>query len=119
MNREELISGMKAAAKQTLHKVTLQGIGDVYTRELTVAEVETEKELAALFEDGQTDKRPIARGACKLICDESGVLLLDPQNEEDVALVASLPWRVLGDFFKEHQKQNAISEEGVNEAKNV
>lgn len=60
--------------------------GTVYVRMMTVADV-----------DGQnitdpTDKAQIARSVCRVLCCESGELLFDVNNPEDVQLVSGLSW---------------------------
>lgn len=87
MNRDDLIAAMRAAAVIRPQPVDVPGLGLVYVRALTVAEVE---EQAADVES--QDKHRLARGAARLLCDEHGARLLDPSNPDDVALVAALPW---------------------------
>ena len=98
MNREELITALQASAAQKPRAVFVKGWGEVYIRALTVAEIEEqtddlEKKDAA--GNSVRDKNRLARSAARLLCDEQGVPLLDPHNEEDVALLAKQPWEML------------------------
>lgn len=115
MNRQELIAAMEAAASAKPKAIPVPGWkGTVYVRALTVAEVE---EQTADTENTK-DKRRIARGACRVICDESGQRVFDPDNDEDVTLLSRQPWAILQGVLAEANKFNAVSEEGAEEAKN-
>lgn len=72
--------------------VEVPGWGTVYVRPLTVAEVDA----AANTRVDDTDKHlRIARGAARVLCDAQGQRLLDPTNDEHVALLARQPWSLL------------------------
>lgn len=91
MDRASLIAAMKAVAAEKPRAVTVPKWGTVYVRQLTVAEVD---EQAADTKD-KDDKNRIARSACRVLCDESGVRVFDPDDANDVALLASQPWAML------------------------
>lgn len=115
MNRKELIAAMEAAASVKPKAVHVQGWkGTVYIRALTVAEVE---EQTADTENTK-DKRRIARGACRVICDENGERVFDPDSDEDVTLLSRQPWAILQGVLAEANKFNGVSEEGAADAKN-
>ena len=82
---------MEATAAEKPRAVTIKGWGTLYVRPLTVAEVEEGQEIDA----GSKDKRNLARGAARLICDEDGGRLFDPANAEDVELLARQGWNRL------------------------
>ena len=91
MNRADLIAAMEATAAQAPRAVTVPKWGQIYVRDITVAEVD---EQTADTSDPK-DKRRIARGAARVICDEAGKRLFDPDNEVDVTLLAKQPWKLL------------------------
>jgi hypothetical protein len=82
---------MQATAAQKPREVFVQGWGTVYIRSLTVAEVEEQSADTA----NDKDKNRLARSAARLLCDEKGQRLLDPDNAEDVKLLAEQPWKLL------------------------
>ena len=91
MKRDDLIAAMRATAAEKPVAVDVPGWGKVFVRSLTVAEVE---EQAADTAD-KTDKNRIARGAARLLCDETGKRLFNPEDEADVKLLAAQPWKLL------------------------
>lgn len=91
MDRATLLAAMQAIAAEKPRAVTIPGLGDVHVRQITIDEVDAQREDT---EDGASKKR-IARGACRLLCDPDGNLLLDPDNADDVAKMGKLPLRVL------------------------
>lgn len=91
MNRDELIALMRSTADEKPTKVKVKEWGDIYIRSLTVAEVQV---MTETVEAGK-DKNALAKGAAMLICDEKGKRIFDPENAEDIALLASQPWRLL------------------------
>lgn len=97
MNREELIAAMTATAEQKPRAVKVKGWGTIYVRDVLVSEVNTDAdELSAQFEKsiGISKARiNLARSAARLICDEQGKLLFDPDNEADIKLLCSQTWK--------------------------
>lgn len=91
MDREQLITAMRQTAAQKPRPVVVEGWGTVYLRELTVAEVEEQTRDA----ESKEDKNRLARSAARLLCDEDGKRLFDPDSAEDVALLATQPWALL------------------------
>lgn len=93
MDRNELIAAMQitAAEKPTLVEVT--GWGKMYVRSLTVEEFENNAEEPETPE-GQSKNR-IARGAARVICDEQGNRIFNPDNPDDVKLLSKQPWKLL------------------------
>lgn len=91
MNVSELLAAMDALAAEKPRAVTIKGLGLVHIRQLTIGEIDAQLTDAA---DGKS-KQATARGACRLLADENGNRLLDPDDEEHVAKMARLPWRVL------------------------
>ena len=91
MDRKSLIAAMEITAAEKPVAVKVNGWGVIHIRALTVAEVEEHADDKA----HENDKHRIARGAARLLCDESGKRLFDPENESDVALLAKQPWKLL------------------------
>jgi hypothetical protein len=90
MDRAKLIAAMEAAA--TVKPKAVQAFGEtVYVRALTVAEVEEQTADA----EAKKDKARIARGVARVLCDESGTRLFDPDSAADVALISKQPWAAL------------------------
>lgn len=106
MNRDELITALQQSAAQKPRAVFIKGWGQVYIRALTVAEIEEQTDQIDATEtvigpDGKEvvkkkhDKSRLARSAARLLSDENGQRLLDPDNVDDVALLSKQPWSLL------------------------
>jgi hypothetical protein len=91
MNREQLLAAMDQLAVEKPRAVHIKGLGDIHIREITVGEIDDQIADNA----DKKNKRAVARGACRLLCDEDGNRLLDPEDPEDVARMAKQPLRVL------------------------
>lgn len=91
MDRAALIAAMQSTAAEKPVAVTVPKWGTVYVRQVTVAEVDEQ----SADTDAMNDKNKIARGACRVLCDETGARLFDPKSAADVALLASQPWPLL------------------------
>lgn len=91
MTRDELIAAMQAVAAEKPKAVEIGGWGTVYIRSLTVGEVEEQVAETA----DKKDKHALARGAARLLCDEAGKRLFDPDSEVDIELLAAQPWKLL------------------------
>jgi hypothetical protein len=92
MDRASLIAAMQAVAAEKPRAVAVPKWGTVHVRQLTVAEVDAQ---AADTAGDKDDKNRIARGACRVLCDELGQRLFDPDKPDDVALLAAQPWALL------------------------
>jgi hypothetical protein len=91
MNLDQLLAAMDNLAVEKPRAVHIKGLGDVHIREITIGEMD--EQIADTAD--KKDKRGVARGACRLLSDENGKRLLDPENVEHVARMAKLPLRVL------------------------
>jgi hypothetical protein len=91
MNRDQLITAMQQTAIEKPRKVEVPVWGAVYVRALTVAEVEAQTDDTT----DKKDKNRLARAAARVLCDEAGKRLFDPDNAGDVQLLASQPWKLL------------------------
>lgn len=85
-NIEEMRARILARANPKPLPVDIPAWGGVWVRVLTVADVDDAKATP----DGS--KRGIARSAARVLCNESGTLLFDAENPDDVAAIATLPW---------------------------
>lgn len=99
MDRNALIAAMELTAAEKPIAVTVPKWGTVYVRQVTVAEVDEQSADTGDAADGDAgkpkDKMRLARGACRVLCDEFGVRLFDSNKPEDVALIAKQPWPLL------------------------
>lgn len=91
VNREALIEAMRATATEAPRAVEVPKWGTVYVRDVTVDEVEEQTQDTA----NEKDKHRIARGVARILCDENGARLFDPDDADDVALLAKQPWKLL------------------------
>lgn len=94
MTREELIAAMQATRAPKPIQVTTEKWGIVYVKPRTVEEVDADSQNDK-GEDGENKKRRLARGAARVICDENGRRIFDPESEEDLSLIAEQPWSML------------------------
>lgn len=100
--REELIAAIRATATQAPRAVVVPKWGTVYVRDITVGEVE---EHTADTEN-KTDKAKFARAVARVLCDETGTLLFDANDNEHVALLAKQPWKLLRKILEEDDSGN-------------
>ena len=93
MNLDQLLAAMDrlGAEMSKPRLVPIKGLGDVHVREITIGEIDAQIEDTA----DAKNKRGIARGACRVLADEDGNRLLDPDNPSHVEKMARLPLRVL------------------------
>lgn len=117
MDRAALIAAMQttAASAASPRPVDVPGWPRVFVRALTVAEVDVNNEA----DNTSTDKRRIARGAARVMCDEAGVRLFDANNDADVTLIASQPWPLLQAVVAKANAINGAGEAGAVEAGNA
>lgn len=88
--RDALIAAMQATAAQTPVAVEVPKWGTVYVRAITVEEVEAQE-----ADTEGKDKRRIARGAARVLCDAEGNRIFNPDSEADIDLIARQPWPLL------------------------
>jgi hypothetical protein len=93
MNREQLIAAMQSTADEKPRPVEVPGWGKVFVRSLTVAEADAGDEQQ--MEQDKKNRRRLARGAARVLCDEKGNRLFDPENDADVDMLAKQPWKLL------------------------
>lgn len=112
--KAEFLAALQATAAVKPKAIDVPGWPKVYVRALTVAEVEAQSEDTA----NKDDKHRIARGAARVMCDADGNRLIDPDNQDEVNLLASQPWSLLRLVLEGSDTFNATSEKGQAEAKN-
>jgi len=88
---DALLGAMEGMAAEKPKEVEIAKLGKVYIREITIGEMDAQIADTA----DKKNKRGIARGACRLLADENGNRLLDPDNPDHVDRMAKLPIRVL------------------------
>ena len=98
MNREKLIAAMRDKATPKPTAVTINGYGTVYVRKLTVAEVDAQTEET-------TKDNKLARAAARLLCDENGARLFNPDSEDDIKLLSAQPWEDVSEILSAAQTQ--------------
>lgn len=81
--REALIAAMQADGADAVVKVDIPRWGAVYVRPVTVEEAERYSSP----QEGD-ERSQIAVLAARVICDEKGERIFDPDDPEDVALLA-------------------------------
>lgn len=112
--KAEFLAALQATAVIKPKPVTVAGWPTVYVRALTVAEVEDQADDTA----DKQDKHRLARGAARVMCDADGKRLIDPDNQDEVNLLASQPWALLRTVLAAAESFNATNEQGQAEAKN-
>ncbi|WP_219209449.1 hypothetical protein [Variovorax boronicumulans] len=112
--KAEFLAALQATAAVKPKEVDVPGWPTVYVRAITVAEVEAQAEDTA----NKDDKHRIARGAARVMCDVDGNRLIDPDNQDEVNLLASQPWALLRYVLEGSEAFNATSEKARDEAKN-
>lgn len=112
--KAEFLAALQATAAVKPKRVDVPGWPAVYVRALTVAEVEAQADDTA----DKADKHRIARGAARVMCDEQGNRLIDPDNQDEVNLLASQPWALLRHVLNGADDFNGTSDKGQGEAKN-
>lgn len=88
--------------------------GTVHVRAITVDELEEQSEDTKDWKN----KRRIARGAARVICDSGGGRVFDPDNEEDVALIGRQPWPLLKQVIDAADEFNGTTKKAAEAAKN-
>lgn len=105
MNIEALRAAL-AQVKVAVAPVVIPGIGTLFVRALTVAEVEDEPAT-----DKPADRQGrLARSAMRLLCDEQGNrLTFDPS---DIDLFRAQPWEVLQKILSTASEHNGLGNLG-------
>jgi hypothetical protein len=98
MDLKKLLAAMEATANEKPRPVEIPGWGTVYVKSLTVEEADIDEDQ---LEDDKKNRARVARGAAKLICDENGNRLLDPNNPDHIRLLKKQPWSLLRKIIAE------------------
>lgn len=105
---------MMATATVAPKAVDTKEWGTVHVRAITVAELEDQSEDTADWKN----KRRIARGAARVICDQAGGRVFDPDDQDDVDLIARQPWFLLKQVIDTAESFNASTPKAAEAAKN-
>lgn len=92
MDINKLMAAMNATADEKPRPVEVPGWGTVYVKPLTVEEADVDEEE---LESDKKSRSRLARGAAKLMCDENGKRIFDPENASHIALLKKQPWSLL------------------------
>lgn len=107
MNLQEIRAAL-AQVKVAVAPVDIPGVGKLFVRALTVAEVEDEETPPG---DKPADKKGrLARSAMRLLCDADGArLAFEP---EDIDLFRAQPWEVLQKLLTAAREHNGLGNLG-------
>jgi hypothetical protein len=110
IDRAALRAAMEAATKVPPRAVNVPawGADPIFIRALTVGEIE-----AQTADTESVDKKRIARGVVRIICDEKGERLFDPDNEADVDLISRQSWNTLRAVLDAANELNAVTPAAV------
>lgn len=89
-----ILVAARAAATAKPVPVHLAGVGDVYKRKLTVADIEAAGDVRAKMQAaGKLDRQMnIAIGLAQSICGPNGEQVFDVNNDDHLGVLAALPW---------------------------
>ena len=88
---DEVLAAMRQTAGGRPVKVEVKGWPELYVRPVLLDEAEEQ----AKDVENKENKRGLARGCTRVICDADGKLLFDSRNEEHLALLGSQPWPMI------------------------
>lgn len=123
MDRQTFLA---AAASPTLFppmRLDIPAFSDqpVFIKTLSVLQVQQQSEestAAAVAVDGESaadfatrQQRQAMRNICRILCDEQGEPLLDPDNADHVATVQGLPWPVMQAIIQANTRHNAVGDD--------
>jgi len=109
MDRAALIAAMQATAAAARQPVPVDTPwGKLFVKTFTVADVDRHREANAQ----STDKRTLARGVARAVCDEDGNAIFDENSDADVTLIASQPYQKLMSIVRAANSANATDKEG-------
>lgn len=107
MDAAALLAALERNAAVTTKEVTLPGIGAVFIRASTIADVEAEAE------SGAARAGLLSRRLIRLLCDERGEPLLDASNPAHVAVISKQPESVLTRLSQASRDLDGTSEKGA------
>lgn len=85
MNRAALLAALQEVARKP-RAVKVRGLGVLHVRDISVGEMDAQIEDTK----DKTNVRGFARATCRLLVDENGERLFDPDNEGDVDQVMKM-----------------------------
>ncbi|AMM23164.1 hypothetical protein [Variovorax sp. PAMC 28711] len=103
MNKADLKARILATANPKPSPIEVDGWGTVYVKPLTVGDIES-------FNDDTDPKLKAARSIARVLCDEGGELLFDPQSPEDLFAINRLPLSAISVINGAVEKLNATTE---------
>jgi len=100
MNKQELRAKILATANPKPSPIEVDGWGTVYIKPLLVGDIES-------FSSDTDPALKAARSIARVLCDESGELLFDPSNVEDLFAINRLPLDAISVINAAVEKTNA------------
>src|SRR5262245_47700233 len=98
MKRDELIALITKASNPKPVKVDAEGLGTVYARVMTAYDADAmRKKLETLPKD---DGCQIGRLLAFVLCDESGALLFNAEDQESAMMLSRLPQNAQGAILR-------------------
>lgn len=88
-----MLAALQATRVGAPTKITVLPWGDVWVRPTTVDDVEAQTDQGDANQP--MTKGRMARAAARVITDEHGTRLFDPNNAEHIALLGQQPWSLL------------------------
>lgn len=80
--------------------------GAAYVRVLTVGEIINQERDSA----DDKNKPQLARAFCRLLCEEDGTRVFDPDNPADIQAVLELPWPMVRRVLEDGNKANKVDD---------
>lgn len=112
MNKADLRARILATADPKPTSIEVDGWGTVYVKPLTVGDIES-------FSVDTDPALKAARSIARVLCDEAGELIFDPQSAEDLFAINRLPLSAISVINGAVEKMNASTEEAAINLGNV
>jgi len=95
-----------ASTKPQPIKVDIAEWGDAYVKVLTVGEIISQEKDTS----DNTNRPALARAFCRLLSEQDGTRVFDPDNAEDIQHVLSLPWPMVRKVLEDGNKANKLDD---------
>lgn len=112
MTRDELRAKILATASPKPVPVNVPEWGDVFVRPLLVGEVES-------MSSDADPKLQTARGVARMLCDQNGDLLFDPNSAEDLFAINRLRASSLNRIYQAMEEINVTGKDAAIDLGNV
>jgi hypothetical protein len=112
MSAADLRAVFQAAFAPKAHRVTIEGLGDIYLRPFSAGDVTA---MAAAKDDPNRAGMTLAR----CLCDEAGELLFDPANPDHTAQLMAMDFRIVSRINEAANQISGLGAQASDEAKNA